>query len=349
MKKRTEKLTNAELSGFCGQVALMLNAGMVLYDGMETLAENSRDGEYAELYAAVSRGVNETGSLYQALKGDGRWPGYLVEMVGIGETTGHLEEVMNSLSAFYEREERIRESVISAVTYPLVLGAMLLVIVFVMMVKVLPVFNHVLGSMGVSVNENGSALMRVGGMIGLVVMLVVGLLLLAVLVIVILMQTGLRDKTMNFLCAVFPPMRRLRRKLSAARVASVLSMMLSGGFPMDEALRMAPSILDDAESVRKVEDMRSRVENGESFGDAVSASGLFDGLHTRMIRMGASAGKEDIVMAKVASIYEEQTEDDISRLVSIIEPTLVALLAVVIGAVLLTVMLPMTGILSGIL
>lgn len=95
--------------------------------------------------------------------------------------------------------------------------------------------------------------------------------------------------------------------------------------------------------------MRSRMEEGGSFGEAISGTGLFEKLHTRMIRMGVAAGKEDVIMKKVADIYEEQIEDDISHLVSIIEPTLVALLAIVIGAVLLTLMLPMTGILSSIL
>ena len=80
--------------------------------------------------------------------------------------------------------------------------------------------------------------------------------------------------------------------------------------------------------------------------DAISASNLFDGLHDRMIRMGVAAGKEDQVMGNIAKLYEEQVEDGIGNLVSIIEPTLIALLSIVIGAILLSVMLPMIGLLS---
>ena len=83
-----------------------------------------------------------------------------------------------------------------------------------------------------------------------------------------------------------------------------------------------------------------------AFADAVAETNLFEPLHERMICMGSATGHEDQVFDKLSQIYEEQVEDHISRLISIIEPTLVALLAVVIGAVLLTVMLPMAGILS---
>ena len=107
-------ITSEELSSFCSQVALILSAGLPLYDGMETLAETTKGTEYADLYAAASKKVNETGSLYEALKADDRWPTYLVEMTGIGEQTGQLESVMNGLATYYGREERIRSSVVSA-------------------------------------------------------------------------------------------------------------------------------------------------------------------------------------------------------------------------------------------
>ncbi|MBQ3424136.1 MAG: type II secretion system F family protein, partial [Clostridia bacterium] len=122
--KGIREIDSAELSSFCSQVALILSAGLPLYDGMETLAETTRGSEYAELYEKASKAVTETGSLYQALQQDERWPSYLVEMTGIGEQTGQLENVMNDLAEYYAREDRIRSSVISAVTYPLVLGVM---------------------------------------------------------------------------------------------------------------------------------------------------------------------------------------------------------------------------------
>ena len=349
MAAKKKGLNSAELSSFCSQVALILSAGLPLYDGMETLAETTRGTEYADLYERASKAVTESGSLYEALKQDERWPTYLVEMTGIGEQTGQLENVMNGLADYYGREERIRSSVVSAVTYPLVLGVMLVLIILIMLWKVLPVFRRVLNSMGMEMTRSGSALMNLGSTIGWVVLALVGLVVLAVVVCAILMKTSARDSVLAFLRKLFPPIRNLSMKLSSSRVASVLSMMLSSGFPTGEALRLMPSILSDAEAGERVKDIHKNLESGMSFADAMEQSKLFDGLHNRMIRMGVAAGREDQVMNKIAGLYEEQVESGISQLVAIIEPTLIALLSIVIGAILLSVMLPMAGILSSML
>ena len=346
MAAKGKGLNSAELSSFCSQVALILSAGLPLYDGMETLAETTKGTQYADLYEAASKGVNETGSLYQALKQDDRWPTYLVEMTGIGEQTGQLESVMNGLSDYYGREERIRSTVVSAVTYPLVLGVMLVLIIAIMLWKVLPVFQRVLNSMGAELSGSGSALMSLGSTIGWVVLALVGIVVLAVVIGAILLKTSARDKVLALVRKLFPPVRSLSMKLASSRVASVLSMMLSSGFPTGEAFRLMPSILTDSEAAAKVEGIRKDLESGEAFADAVSKSKLFDGLHDRMIRMGVAAGREDQVMQKIAGLYEEQVESGISQLVAIIEPTLIALLSIVIGAILLSVMLHMAGILS---
>ena len=346
LKKERNGLSSAELSNFCGQVALILEAGLPLYDGMETLAGADSGSAHADVYSAASKGVTETGSLYDAIKDDGRWPKYLVEMVGIGERSGQLDQVMRGLEAYYAREDRIRSSISSAVTYPLVLGVMLIVIVLILLWKVLPVFRRVLNSMGVGLSESGGLLMRLGVSVGWITLAPVALVVVLVITGVVLMRTKHRDKVMQIVQRVMPSLQRLNKKLSASRVASVLSMMLSSGFPTDEALEMTSNVLSDRNAAEKVLSIRKSLEDGSAFADAVTKTNLFEDLHNRMITMGSATGQEDQVLGKLASLYEEQVEDGITRLVAIIEPTLVALLSVVIGAVLLSVMLPMAGILT---
>jgi type IV pilus assembly protein PilC len=109
---------------------------------------------------------------------------------------------------------------------------------------------------------------------------------------------------------------------------------------------MAPAALADEESIEKVKFIREEMKKDETFNDAVSKSGLFADFHNRMLKVGAASGHEPQVMDKIAEIYEEQVEDGLDHLISIVEPTLVALLSIVIGAILLSVMLPMAGVLS---
>ena len=345
MAKKQNALSAAELSSFCGQVALILEAGLPLYDGMETLAGAENNSGSAELYQAASKGVTETGSLYDALKEDGRWPAYLVEMVGIGERSGHLEKVMRGLESYYAREDRIRSAVVSAVTYPMVLGVMMILIVLVLLWKVLPVFRRVLSSMGVGMTETGTALMSAGTAVGWIVLVLVAAVLLAAAVLAALSRTKHREEVLSLLRKI-PAVSSLNRKLSASRVSGVLSMMLSSGFPTEEALEMTEAVLSDRSAAEKVQAVRTGLDAGKTFADAISDAEIFEELHGRMVRMGCATGREDQVLGKLSELYEEQAEADISRLISIIEPTLVALLTIVIGAVLLSVMLPMAGILS---
>ena len=223
---------------------------------------------------------------------------------------------------------------------------MLVVIVLVLLWRVLPVFRRVLSSMGVGMSENGALLMRIGSAVGWIVLALVALVVIVVAIGFILMRTKHRDKVLALVRKLIPTIGDLGQKLSASRVASVLSMMLSGGFPTDEALEMTAKVLTDKTAAEKVSGIRQHLESGDTFAGAVEKVDLFDDLHVRMIKMGSATGRDDQVLGKLAEIYEEQVEDDITRLVSIIEPTLVALLSIVIGAVLLSVMLPMAGILS---
>lgn len=348
-QKKEQRMSPQELSSFCMQVALMMESGMTLYDGMEALVQTNHTSAYAQVYADANQKLLETGTLYEALKADPHWPPYLVEMTGIGERAGKLDEVMHGLSVYYEREGRIRRAISSAVAYPVVLGVMLLLVVLVVLVQVLPVFRRVLGSMGVAMTGSGTAMMTVGTVIGWVV-LALGLLVLAVvLVVLVLLRTGKRDQVQQFLQARFPAVHHLSMKLSASRVASVLSMMLSSGFPLDDALDMVPALLPDKTAAREMEKIRAKMAEGTSFGDALGESALFDEIYGAMVRMGIATGHEDQVMRKIATVYEEQVEEGISNLVSIIEPTMVAVLSVVLGAILLSVMLPMAGIVSSIL
>lgn len=350
--KKTKKngaMTAPELSNFCSQMALMLRAGMPLETGLEVMASNKEKNQESGVCARMHESMLLSGSLYEAMKAEKAFPEYLTEMTGIGERTGHLEDVMRGMAAYYERESRMKDALRNAVTYPLVLGGMLLLIVLILLWKVLPVFRRVLSSMGVAASETSSSLMQLGAVIGWIVLAVVGAVLLAVIVCLVLLKTPMKDKLMRFLRKIIPAIGDLSMRVSGSRVASVLSMMLSSGFLMEDALETVPRVLDDGEAVKKVKTVSDKINQGEMFSDAVAASGLFDELHTRLLQTGVMTGSEDVVMEKIAATYEEETENSIARIVAVIEPTVVALLSVVIGAVLLSVMLPMASILTGLL
>ena len=352
MARKQEKenvlLTSEELSVFCDQIALMLESGMTLKDGIDMLAEDEeKQAARVRPYSLMRETIEETGSLYIAMKErEAEWPHYMIEMVGIGEETGRLEEIMRNMSSYYTREGKIKDAASSAVTYPLVLGVMMVVIIAVLLWRVMPVFRRVLGSLGVDPNGSSMRLMNIGAVAGWVVLAIIAVVIIAVVVGLILMKSGKREQVMAFLRKILSPVQKVTQKLSSSRIAGMLGMMLSGGFPIEAALDMSANALEDADSISKVKEIRGQMDKGETFADAISSSGLFSDFYNRILKIGAASGHEPQVMLQIAEVYEEQVEDDLSRLISLIEPVLVALLSIVIGAILLSMMLPMAGVMS---
>ena len=121
------------------------------------------------------------------------------------------------------------------------------------------------------------------------------------------MKTKYKDKVLGFLKNLFPPVRKLTEKLSASRVAGILGLMLQSGFPMENALQMAPAALADQESIDKVNFIRNEMKDKDlTFQEALSESGLFADFYNRMVKVGAASGHEPQVMEKIAEIYEQQ-------------------------------------------
>ena len=345
-KKEKSVLAPAAVSEVCLQLAFILESGMALEDGVGALADESEKDGLQPVYQALCAGLNETGSLCEAMRRSAAFPAYAVEMAGVGETTGRLEAVLRGLADYYEREARMREAITDATVYPIALGAMLVVIVLVMLCKVLPVFRRVLGGMGVGAADAGGALITLGAWLGWIVMALVGLAVLAALGCTLALRTQARARVLRLLRRVFPQLRRIEAERSAARAALALSRMLSSGFGPEEAAATAASVLEDGAAAARMKDMRQALEEGEAFSDALERSGLFQPRQMRMIRAGAQAGRGAQVLEKLAADYEEAAESEIARIVSIIEPTLIALLSIVVGGILLSVMLPMARMLT---
>ena len=335
-----------EASVFCQQIGLILSAGMPLYEGIEALSGGYKNTSEQAEFEKLSQCVDKTGSLTQAMEESGIFPRYLVEMTRVGERTGRLEQVMGGLAAHYERESRIRGAVMSAVAYPLVLMVMMACVIAVLVGKVLPIFERAMG--GIELSAASGALMRLGMNTGRVVLILVGAAVVLALLCWLLLKSRWRARVSALLLKLFPPAGRLAQKLAASRFASVMSMMIASGFPLEEALEMMPSLMEDERARAQVNAIAARMKEGMPFCDAMEASALFSPLNSRMVRTGYLAGQVDQVMAKVADIYEREVDEGVGRLIAVIEPTLVAVLSIVIGAILLSVMLPMAGMISSI-
>lgn len=337
-----------ETALFSEQVAMVLKAGIPLYDGMETLAESYKDSRYGERFAGIYNTLVKSGSLSDAISAAGIFPRYMCAMVGIGERAGKLDEVMSALAAYYRWEADVRAAVKNAILYPVVLVLMLAVVIAILIVSVLPVFGRVFESLGVTAGSASASAMRVGMAVGTAVLVAIGLILAALIVVLLLLRSPQRSRVFGWLCRVVPPVGRAAEKLSAGRFCSVLSMMLTAGYNLDAAMELAPTVVSDPRYEKKIGDCAARMKAGMPIAEAITEAKLFSGMHEKMVRFGSAAGQLDGVMARLRDAYMQEADDGIGYLVSMIEPTLVTILSVVIGGILLSVMLPLLSVLSAI-
>ena len=165
MNKKQQPFFNPELSGFCSQMAMILHSGISPLEGITIMLEDSTSEQEKEILQRILDTLMETADFSLSLKETGLFPSYLVHMVQIGEETGTLDEVMSALGEHYEREDSIAKSIRNAVTYPMIMIGMMLVVILVLLVKVMPIFNQVFVQLGTEMTGFSGALMQIGNAI----------------------------------------------------------------------------------------------------------------------------------------------------------------------------------------
>ena len=160
MSRKSKILSNAELSAFCQQISLIIAAGLPTYYGVSILCDEAPDKQTRDLLEQIYKPMELGATLHSALKDTGYFPKYMINMIQLGEETGRLEEVLNSLSKYYDREDEIASGIKSAVAYPLVLSAVMIAVIVVMIAKVLPVFSQIYAELGSELTGTAAVLMK---------------------------------------------------------------------------------------------------------------------------------------------------------------------------------------------
>lgn len=343
---RTKQLSAKELASFCSQLSFIVKAGVPVREGIRIMAEDANDARSRGVLEPVCASLDEGQPLKTALEQSGWFPSYLLHMVDIGETAGRLEEVLDSLSAYYENSDAIGRSIRNAVSYPLVMIAMMAAVIVILVTKVLPIFQQVLAQLGNELSGFSANLLQVGSVLGICAAAVVGLILLIALVLLVMRTFAAGRRALDRFYASCFLTRGVAAKTAAARFASTMSLMLASGLDVDQSLEFTYALIENEPVRSKLKVMQQQIAEGQSFSEALTRAGIFSGLNNRMVTVGFRTGSLDTAMRKIAGRYEQEVDEQISRLISILEPTLVAILSAIVGIIILSVMLPLMSIMS---
>lgn len=341
-------LTNRELTYFCSQLALILRSGISPAEGLSLMMDDTSGKEGNELLKSLSDRLGEGAMLHEALSESGLFPEYMCAMTEIGENSGRLDEVMESLSSYFRREEDLSRNIRSAVTYPLVMLGMMLAVMAVLVLKVMPVFRQVFSQLGTEMTGLPGAVLELGASLSRYsfIFLILALIAVSVLIFFCFTKTG-REKRASFSEHFFAT-RKLSEKIACSRFASAMYLSLSSGLDVDQSLEMSERLTGHTAVRSRIAQIRALTAEGAGFAEALGRSGLFPGIYAHMLAVGFRTGATDTVLKQISEQYEEEIEQQMESFVAKLEPTLVAFLSVVTGMILLSVMLPLMGIMTNI-
>jgi type IV pilus assembly protein PilC len=273
---------------------------------------------------------------------------YQLSMVVIGEKSGTLDVVFARLSDYYEKEGKIRKKIRSAATYPAVLTVLMVAIVVLLIVKILPMFSDILESMGASMPAMTAAILNSGDFLarfGWIILLVIALII-ACFFFYIRSEKG--SYVFDRIKFRIPAYRFITCRVITSRFARSLAILFKSGVQLLNALEDITVLMNNRYLEDKLKTAVEKARNKEEISGTLKEIGVFPVLFLKMFQIGEKTGHLDEMLDKAASVFDDEVDDAVERFTSMLEPILIIILSLIVGAILLSVVLPMIDVMNAI-
>lgn len=334
---------------FTRQLSILLNAGMPLVRGLKVLERQERNVRLKNAIGSVTESIESGSNLAEAL---GQHPKIFnklyINMVKAGELGGILDTVLDRLAVFMEKAEKIRGKVKSAMAYPVVVLVMAVGILSFLMIKIVPKFEEIFADM---LGEKGLPALT---------QFVIGLsrgfasqwyFAVGVVAAVVFAWSAVRRNAKgkyvtDKLLLKIPLFGSLLERTAVARFGRTLGTLMNAGVPVLQALNIVRDTATNEVLASAVNTVHDSVKEGESMAAPAEATGVFPPIVTSMIQVGEETGSLPDMLIKIADTYEEEVDNAVAGITSVIEPVLIVFLAVVVGTIVIALFLPLIDIIS---
>lgn len=346
--KKIKALSNAEITSFCSQLSLLIDAGIAPIDALEVLIKDITNPKGKALLNSILTNMTAGLSFAEALNDTGLFPPYFIHMISLGEESGNLDVVLQNLSDYYEHEEAISSSIKSALRYPVIMLILMALVITVLLTRVLPIFKQVFSQLGGDLSGLAKRFMAIGNLLNQLSVGIIAVIFILLFLYFIVSHTQKGTEMFHHFLTRAPFIKNFYLNISYGRFASGLAMALSSGLDTFHSLDLVSNLIDNTIMQEKIEICRTSLQNDASFPDALKNAGIFSNLYLQMITIGFRTGNIDSVMSKISAQYDDETEEKLHAFLNSLEPTLVIIFSFVVGLVLLSVIMPLIGIMSSI-
>ena len=297
------------------------------------------------LHDSLMTGMQFSASLKEAAV----FPKYMIHMVEVGEKTGRLVQTLTALSEYYERQTRLSVTIKNSVLYPAVLLVLMIVVVLVIIVQVLPIFDDIFGRLGMQMEPFAASLMQFGNWLGnAAIGIAIVFSLIFLLILIMWIVPAIRKAIAQAFSNTWGS-KGIFGKIASSRFIFAMTLGMASGLDTAESINMASAVSGGS---RAVDEMHKKcaasLDEGKPLSEALCGAGILSLQDGKMLSVGSVSGKADLAMAEIARRSESNVRDSIDRIVGTIEPALVIISSVIVGVILLSVMLPLMGIMTSI-
>jgi len=348
LEKKTIK--SKTLMIFTRQLATLIDAGLPLLRGLTVLGKQEPDPVLKKTITQLAEAVQGGGTFSDGLTAHPRIFNKLyVNMVKAGELGGVLEVVLNRLAEFQEKAQKVKGKVQSAMMYPAIVMVIAIIIMGFLLVFIVPKFEQIFADMlggkplplltqivvGASRAIQQNILLIIGG----VVSLVFGVKWFA--------STPRGSVLIDQFMLKAPLFGELTRKNAISRFTRTLGTLVTSGVPILQALNITKETAGNAVISTAIAKIHDAVKEGESIVRPMDASGVFPAMVISMVDVGEETGQLPEMLLKVADLYDDEVDNAVAGLTSLMEPIMIVFLAVVVGSIVIALFLPLIGIISG--
>ncbi len=343
----TGKVKSAEISSFCRQFAIMLNTGIPILECLDILKNQSYSAYFKSLLRVIYDDVKGGMVLSEAIKKHGKvFPDFFKSMLYVGEMSGKLDTVFNSLADYYERDQELKRKVKSSTSYPAMLGIMCVAIIILMFAFVVPTFRSSMETLEVVPTGLTKIIYDISDFFAIYWTTVVLSIFAVVGIIFITLRTEKGKYAFDWLKLNLPFIKKVEINLITARFARGFGLLLSSGMNLNDAMETVEIVLGNRCMKDKFHKAAQNIRNGMSLTVAFTTYKLFPKIMLQMIEIGEKSASLDEVLNRSCSFFDAQVETSLNSLVSKLQPAMLIIMGLVIGTMFVGVYSPMLSIMD---
>lgn len=330
----------AELTRFTRQLAILINAGVPILECMEILHKQEQNIVLKRVVKNISIQIEEGKSLYDAMSPQPGFDKLYCALVRAGESAGILDSILVKLAEFLEKAEKLKKQVKSALTYPIIVVFVGIVVIFGLMTFVVPQFVGMLKESNQEIPWVTQTVIDVSNFFQNYTLLLIAGLAAGTMFFVNFIKTIEGKKAWDRFTMKAPLFGMLIIKGNLGAFTRTLATMLTAGVPIIDSLEICIETLDNTQIAKDLTKVRQAVIQGKSITEPLSRISYFPPLVTQMIKVGESTGNLDQMLLKVADVFQDEVEELVGNLTKLIEPIILVVLGGIIGFVLIAMYLP---------